>query len=518
MSDRSGPRLSRLFRALPRLALVLAIAAPAAAAQGTEDPAARRLFQEAQRRLQSDDLAGAENELSLLVQQFPGDVLAPRALLDLIALRRSGGDEAGTEAALRKMLNDYPRAPETAGAFLVQGEREVEKARSQAELENARSTFKRVALLFGADAYPRLDARVQSRLRSAELELQLGNDGAALAALLAALEDEPAGPYRGRVKLLYGQTLLRTADWTAGVQTLQELVDEGRTPGDATSSAAERDRARRLIALAHRQVVRPAAGQARWNRSSRFPLAGVALREPDGVAADIDGRALVVDRRAELVLLIGENGEVAGSKPLADADRPAFAAGGVPLVVVDDAVVLPFDGQRSTFLQPRTGKEAPLKGLRGAARSAFGDWFLLAKSYDGLLNYQTARLGQELLTAQRYELADIDRDLFGRIYLLDAQSNKVLRLTVDRRTVEVLATGTWKKPAAFSLDVLGNVYVLDRGTRKVEIYDARGKLVGSVGPDLGGGLELKDPQDVAVDGNGRLFIADRKLPFVVVLE
>jgi hypothetical protein len=39
-----------------------------------------------------------------------------------------------------------------------------------------------------------------------------------------------------------------------------------------------------------------------------------------------------------------------------------------------------------------------------------------------------------------------------------------------------------------------------------------------VGPDLGAGIELRQPVDVAVDGAGRLFIADAKLPYVLVLE
>lgn len=485
-----------------------------------EDPAARRLMQEATRRLQSGDLDGAEGEWTLLVQQFAGDPLAPRALLELANLRRQREDENGAEAALKKLLNDYPRSPEAAGAFLAQGEIEVAKARSVSELENARATFKRIALLFAADKYPVLDARVRGRLRTAEIELQLGHVEAALAQLLPAIEDEPPGPWRGRAKLLYGQTLLRTADWATGLELLQSLADEPfatKDQADRTSTARDREEAKRSIALAHRQVVRPQAGQARWSKTSRYPSSGLILREPTGVAADADGRLLVVDGRAELVALIRETGEVEAQRPLPDALRPAFTKGAA-YTVADDAIVLPFDNQRATFLQPRTGKEAPLKGLRAGVRSDFGDWFLLAKSFDGLLNYQTPRLGQELLAPLRLEMVDLDRDVFGRIYLLDGQNNRVSRLSVDRRTVETVAQGAWKKPVAFCLDLLGNLFVLDRGTRKVEVYDSLGKWVGSAGPDLGGGLELKEPQDVAVDGNGRLFIADRKLPFVVVLE
>ncbi len=122
------------------------------------------------------------------------------------------------------------------------------------------------------------------------------------------------------------------------------------------------------------------------------------------------------------------------------------------------------------------------------------------------------------MAGQRLDLTDLERDGFGRLYLLDAEGKKVLRLGLDRRTVETAVQGAWKKAAALALDALGNFYVLDRGNRRIEVYDARGKLTGAAGPILGGGIELRDPQDLAVDGSGRLVLTDRKLPFVVVLE
>lgn len=507
------------------LALMLGFAAPPLVAAGRpEDPAARRLFQEAQKRLQAGDTSGALTEFGLLIQQFPNDVLAAKALLQTLELRRGQEDEVGAEAALKRLKGDYGRTPEGAAALVIEGEMAIEKARSAADYEEARSSFRRVSLLFGSNEYPTLDARVLARLRSAEVGLQLGDRRGALTELLAAIEDEPPGRWRGRAKLLYGRTLLADPERAAAaLQILQELADEGpdgngQKAEPSTSTAAERTGAKRLIALAHRQVVRPKAGQPQWSRVARYPLSGLVLREPDGVAAAEDGRIVVVDGRAELVALIGEQGEVVGQRPLPDAGRPAFSAFGAPYVLAGPQIVLPFDGQNVQFLQPKAGKEVPLKGMTAAVRSPFGDWYVLAKGWDGLLNYQSPRQGQEILTGQRYDLTDLERDLFGRLYLLDAASKRILRLSVDRRTVETMVQGSWKKAAALAIDALGNFYVLDRGNRRIEIYDAQGKLKGAAGPSLGGGIELKDPQDLAVDGSGRLVLTDRKLPFVVVLE
>ena len=90
---------------------------------------------------------------------------------------------------------------------------------------------------------------------------------------------------------------------------------------------------------------------------------------------------------------------------------------------------------------------------------------------------------------------------------------------------EALADGSgeisgadWKRPVALDLDRLGNLYVLDRGNGTVEMFDAGGRRTARLGLVLGGGVELRSPADLAVDGSGRLFIADNKLPFVVMLD
>ena len=182
--------------------------------------------------------------------------------------------------------------------------------------------------------------------------------------------------------------------------------------------------------------------------------------------------------------------------------------------------MLPFDDAKSPrFLEPRPGREKFLEDLLAAERGPFGDWFVVAKAWKSLLSFESPRQGQELLAANNPDLVDLAQDSLGRIYALDRRGKQVLRLGADRRGSEVVVRGSgWKRPVALAIDRLGRFYVLDRGNRTVEVYDHAGRRVTSVGPLLGGGIELRAPVDLAVDGTGRLFIADEKLPFVVVLE
>ena len=508
-------RVLKIFRH-GAIALTLCGLATMTAAQ---EPAAERLYAEAIRLLQSGEADASLAELELLVQQFPTDQLASKALLKVAEIRHSKGDLPATRAALEKLHADYGRSLESAAAFVKQAEIEVQQARRTADLEEARATFRRVPLLYGRETYPDLEDRVRARVRTGEISLQLGEDSTAVAELLAAVEDEPAGRLTGKARLLLATALTRSGEWIAAAEVLQRLVSEGaEVSGAASSTETERASAVRLLSLLHRRLVRPLSGLGPWLAASRYPPSGLQLKEPTGVAAATDGRLVIVDPNLPLVALIDADGTVAGRAALRDAGRPGWSAG-APFVVTDQRILLPFDDRESPrFLEPKPGKENPLKGLQAAERGPFGDWFLIAKGWRSLLSFETSRKGQELLATSKPDLEDITQDHLGRIYVLDRSTKQILRIGVDRRQAETVLKGTWKRPVALELDQLGNYYVLDRGTKTIEMFDSSGRRQAKIGPALGSGIELRNPVDLAVDGSGRLFIADSKLPFVVMLD
>ncbi len=503
-----------VFSSLTLLCWAL-LPAPAA----SQDPAAERLYAEARRLLQSGDGNAAREELQLLVQQFPQDRLAPRALLQVAEIYHALGDLQATRQALEKLRSDYGRSLESAAAFVQQAEIEVQEARRLADLEAARATFRRVPLLYGRESYPDLEARVRARIRAGELGLQLGDDENAVAEFLAAVEDEPAGRFTGRARLLLATALTRCGEWVAAAEVLQRLASEAvPTGGQPTSTAADRESAVRLLSLLHRRLVRQRSGLTPWLAASRYPASGLQLKEPTGVAAAEDGRLLISDRRLKTVFLVGADGQVLQRAAVETSGHPGWSAG-APYVVTNLGISAPFDGLASPrFLEPRPGKEKPLKGLQAAERGRFDDWFIIARNWKSLLSYESSRQGQALMAANRPEPVDLAQDHLRRIYVLDSASKQVLRLGVDRRQVDVVLKGGWKRPVALALDALGNIYVLDRGNRTVEMFNAAGKRLARLGPSLGGGIELRRPVDLAVDGSGRVFIADTDLPFVVLLD
>ncbi len=489
-------------------ALLIGTASRAAA----QDPAAERLLRQAERFEQAGDTPEAITELELLVSRFADDELAPGALLRIAEIRRDRGERSEATSAADKLVTDYGLSAEAAAALNLKTGLALAEAAATEDLIEAQNSYRRVALLFGREAYPVLEARREARIASGEIALALGDPATAAAELVAAIEDEAPGPAAGRARLSLARAWLAAGEWTAAAAVLEELV----AADDTTSEAAARGAARRLLSLVHRRVLRPLAGEKSWLTSGRYPPAGATLREPSGVAAAADGALLIVDERLSLVVLVGPDGNEANRQSLPDVGGPGWIDEGLPFVVAGGNVVLPFNGTSYAFNDPR--RNAPLRNLTAAVDGVFGDWFVAARGLKSLLHFRNGRQGRELASGRRPDVVDVARDRQGRIYALDARAAQVLRLDRDAGGEAVHLTGDWKKAAALAVDQLGYLYVLDRGNRRVDLYSPEGRRLAQVGPSLGGGIELRNPVDIAVDGGGRLFIADTKLPFVVMLD
>ena len=135
---------------------------------------------------------------------------------------------------------------------------------------------------------------------------------------------------------------------------------------------------------------------------------------------------------------------------------------------------------------------------------------------------------------------DVAVDAHGNLYIADTYDNRVVKVTPQGRAVTVAGDGTagysgdgrlaafaeLNEPAGVALDAQGNLYIADSASNVIRRVDARtgiittvagdyaaGKASGGLGGFSGDGgpaasARLNDPQGVAVDGAGDLFIAD----------
>ena len=478
----------------------------AAAPSGEDSTAARRLLAEGQRLEKDGEIAAAIQEYALLLERFPRTLQAEEGLLALAAAQQRNGDPALARESAERLVSQYPSSPRAAGALVLLGGLLADTPSQPQDLEEARTLFRRVPLLFGRDAFPRLPARTEAQVRGGQISLRLGDFQDAAAAFVVAIEEEPRSSWTAVARLGLARVLLHQDEWVAAADELQRVA-QGASP-----AAPE---ARRWLTLIHRLKVRPAAGQPSWPTARLLPVASAQLKKPVAIAASADGRVVIADDGTDTGLLVGVDGALEGRVQAKDMGHPWWIDGHAYLPAGENVYAFN-DRTNLRFLAPKGDDLKPLEKLTGGARGTFGQWYLLDRGRGEVIAFAPA--GRHLGVLAQGDPADLAQDLQGRLYVLDRRTKEVTRYSAQGDHQGTIARGDWRKPEAIAVDALGNLYVLDRDPGRVDIFDPEGNRVTSLGPSLPGGIELRGPLDLAIDGRGHIFIADPRLGAVVVLE
>ncbi len=508
------------------MALVAAGAMPRAVVVHAQTAAgAETLLSDAQRFEREGDLDRAFRQYELIVEQFPESAVTPRALLALGQGRWSRGEVDAARAATAKLRSAYPRSPSAAGARVLEGDIAVARAQGPAELSAARDTFGGVPPLFEASEYPALEWRALAILRTGEISLLLGEFDEAAAAFLALIENEPPSAQTAAGRLGLATVLLQQGDWASAAQVLQQVVSTGpRGDGDMQGALAS-EIARRRLSLIHRLIVRRELGEDPWTQARSLQLTD-RLRDPIGVAASAEGQLLIADEGIDQVFLVDRDGTVLQRRRLDDLRLPWWDRRGTAYGL-NRRSVLPAVLQTQSFVVP-SGNEgnAPeqLDNLVAGTRGLFRQWFLLDTDPRRVVVFDDDARYLATLAGNLEEPVDLATDSRGRVHVLDQETKSVMRFNADGSPAGRVLVGTWRRAQALDIDELGNLYILDRDANEIHVFSQTGQplLVSGqplvLGPQLPGGVVLRDPRDLAVDGSGRLYIADRGTDSIVILE
>jgi len=383
------------------------------------------------------------------------------------------------------------------------------------QLDEAAARLDRLLDEFPRDRYPDLVWRAAARVRRGDLFWRARSPQAAVD-YLGAIDHEPGSAWSSRARGGGGGGVGATGDGAGAAGRRQRVILDTESGAGAADPAAADD-ARRRLALLHRFRVRAAGGQLPWTVALAMSITDPELDRPIAVAAAPDGQLLVVDEGIPAVLLLDSAHRRATRLEYNDHTRPWWGSDGLPYLPTQRAGVIALGGSRLGFLANEQGRSVPLKDLQAGIRLPSGAWFLLDHDPRRVIAFDPVGTYIGLASAARDEPQDVAVDLAGHLHVLDREARRVVRYDSDvDRTVVV--TGQWRRPEALAVDVLGNVYVLDRDARTVDVYDRDGVPIQSLGPVLPGGLELRGPRDLTVDGEGRIYVADRSLPGVVLIQ
>jgi predicted negative regulator of RcsB-dependent stress response len=480
----------------------LLVLCPLAAQQ---DAAAERLLAEARRLDREGKVDDARTEYELLVQRFPGTNEAELAQLALAESYWNQGEAAKAETLIDGMTTGMPDSPNSAAAWVLRGRIQASRAANRQELSDARTPFRRVPVLFGSAEYPQLGARVEARVRSGELSLELGEPDRAALEFLEAIEDENRSPWLPRALYGLAKSLLEKNDLAAGADLLQRVLHD-----PATDDALRRDVTTDLAFLS-RHWIRPSLDQPRW--AAARAVSGIELRKPEKLAVAADGRVLIWDEGLAQVLILTADHQVESRSPQAQVRDVWFSPDGRAFAAVADAVIALADGSR----QPLTAAGAALRDLGAGATGPLDERYVVDRDRKALYSFDRKGESKTLQPAAS-DVVDLAIGTHGELLVLDRKKNDVARIGGLAAENPKGFTGGWKRAHALAVDTAGSVYVLDSSENKIDIRDAAGGNAGSVGPVLPGGVELKSAEDIGVDGAGRLYVIDSRLAQLLVLE
>lgn len=407
----------------------------------------------------------------------------------------------------------------------------AEVARTPAEVQAARNQLLELSRRYPRALYPRFAGRSRALVEAAFLGRRLGLSNAAAGELLNVLEREGVNEWTARAHLELAELVLDNGDWRLAAdhfwQARQGALRETNAEPDESPHAVDVARlALERMTRIHRLILRPEAGHSPWTKARVYLPHDylpdkLQLKKPRFVAAGPGGELLMTDDSR--AVLLDADRKVAATRELKGLARPSLGPagplGGLSAILpTASAVMTAGDPSAVTLERPSGGR---LDQIVTAHRGPFGHWTVLSRRTNRVLRYLPHGRLHDYSKAAMARPVDLAFGPAGNVHVLDAGSREtpatVLTLAADG-SLESSFSAAWQRPAALDVDPFGNRYVLEQRTNRVFVYDADGNPLSTLGPILPGGIELRAPTDLAVDGMGRLFIAEGRLATVLAVE
>ena len=215
---------------------------------------------------------------------------------------------------------------------------------------------------------------------------------------------------------------------------------------------------------------------------------GGVLRFPQAVAIGPDGSVYVGDQSSHVVQVFTRDGAFVREVGVAGT-RPGELSAVGSVAVAGDGSLLVADGGSNRVV--RFGADGSLLGSFGGAGSDVGQFrFGAGGGNDAAAGGGLAASGDML-------------------YVADTGNDRVQRFTIDGgHGAEIVAPGVLANPRGVA--VRGTrLFVADDQHHRVVVLDTGGRHIASIGAGQGAGPgQLNYPYGVALDGAGRVFVAD----------
>jgi len=432
------------------LALVAALGVTVGAQPAANEPFARRQFESGMAFLENHRYSEAMKDLQAVVDSFAGSSVADDALLQIAQFQlENAHDLDAAQTAVDKLLKDYPDADSAPMGHVLSGRISFAKSRTTASIDAALASYERVPRLF-----PGNEAVAAAGYFAGETLRTMRRDAEALERYRRVSLEFPRSVWAARAALSAGYCLIQQGKATQALQQFQHA----RQLQSGTDTART---ALYLNSIAYRLYLHGSQPAFAYANKSFGPERS-DIRDVVGMAFDASGQ-----------LMLGHRAGIAFFKPdgspaqtLTSSDMSAFFVDDEGRVVV---------AREGTLVAGRA------ESIAFAGLNADGEMRAVGDITAVLPNDQGERL------------------------IANPKGRTVIRSMPNGRFVSVFATGNIER---MTQNWMGDVAMIDRSTKTVVIADRNGKVVSKIATK-GSGYELSDPTDLAYDLLGHLYVLDR---------
>ncbi|MCL4848222.1 MAG: tetratricopeptide repeat protein [Acidobacteria bacterium] len=482
-------------------AAAVVAAAGAASGQTTRDEEfARRQYDAGLAFLRDGRYAEALKDFQAVVDGFASSSLADDAMLRIAEYHLDvAGDPATAMATVEALLKRYPSGTAAPFAHVLAGRVALAGGRGEAQLSGALASFDRAVML-----YPRSLVVPEATFHAGEALQSVRQHEEALERFVRVSLEYPATSWAIRADLAAARSLVATGRAAAAPAVVQRARSRALAAGDAALA----DEALRLNTILYRLYLKPQA-RSRFGFGQAF-AGGRQIRDVVAMRFAPAGDLWVATSNGA-VGYAAADGSPAGSL--------ASAQGRGLTVLADGSMQLVHrGGLQGPRTPPRTFAAAdgrPLDDVAAAVGLSTGDVVVADRRRRAVLRFAPdGRPGASFAAVNASALAVSPMD---EVAALDRDAKSVAVFDRDGRPVTRIATkGTGyqlNNPVDVAFDTLGHLYVADRNTGQVLVFDLRGSLVTTVASD-----RVRQPAAIAVDAAGRLYVADDRARQVLVFR
>ena len=479
------------------------------AQQPANEELPRRQYDSGLSFMQGQRYTEALKDFQAVIDSFPRSAVADNALLEIALYQLDvAKDINATQAAIDKLLKEYPETDSAPMGYVVGGRLAMTKGRAPANVDAALASFERVPRLFpGNDAVPAAGFYAGETLRLVRRTEE------ALERYRAVTAQFPNSRWAAQANLAAGYCLVQSERASVALPEVQRVRQQ--LPGSAVAADALN-----INTILYRLYVR-APGQPAYGFNGRFigdekanfsdvvgvivdsanrlllgHKNGIAVFDPKGplkstVTAN-EPSAFFVDERGRVIVarnevLIAERGEAQSlSMPLAEPGKTR-------LIEEIPSVVVMSNGQR--LVMDRKAKNVIRVGVDGR--------------YIG--NFFPNVNGDRMAINRLDDVAIIERDTKG-VTIADRDGKLLTKIAAKGANYQ------FDEPVDLTFDQLGHLYVLDRSKGSVYVFSPRYKLITTFAiPEKSPGAFTR-AKAFALDAAGRMYIFDERAKRIQVYQ